>query len=822
MPSGVNVPLTFEIYKVDPKGDQYVRTETLTQDIIKVGKLSSSHLRIDDEAVSRMHAVIEIAGPGEIYIIDLGSTKGTLVNGQKVNKTKLQSGDQIVLGNTKLVVTVGDPVAAQADDGPTQVQLPPTQPAAQMPAAARQTVMGMQAPVAPQAPPTAPTMASPPQGSPEFPPTSGGRTPAPSAFPPPPTQQPPAPFAPPPQAAFPPPPVGGGFNPPPPQAPGGFGAPPSPFAAPQPPQAAAYRAPAAPMQFQPPPGFDPSAVEVQDGSRAIEVNAMFEDAVLSVAHLSNPQAGTITGATKGLLGAGAAALLISFISFIVAYVQVSAIHKLWEAWDAAGKPHNEFMVPRSGPFLDILATVTLVFGIYAIFHGLFRLFNERGPRDFTIGPDAGTLFNAPGEYLPVASFPLVHSTGTDFELLFTNQMSGDVTVNGQTIPLGGLVQSGQAHASSTVAGAYAWAIPNNARAKIDLGQNTFLVSSVPPPRKYAAPLQVDWGQQAYTGATALAVMLFLFMVYSIPPDPKSLSLDAFMNDKRFAQFLIKPPEEKEEQIPDWLKKKSNDEAGGKGKRHKGEEGKMGKKTSKNKTGLYGLKGPKDNPDPHLAKMLAEEQAQKAGILGMLKSQEGSHLASIFGRDTALGTDAENVLGGLVGTQIGEAYGQGGLGLVGSGKGGGGTGEGTIGLGNLGTIGKGGGGGNGSGYGRGAGGLGGRRAHAPDIIPGTAQVRGSLDKEIIRRIIRRHINEIKFCYEKELLHKQDLAGRVMITFTISGTGQVIASVVANSTINNPGVGQCIAQAVKRFEFPKPQGGGIVIVSYPFVLKSAGGE
>ena len=94
---------------------------------------------------------------------------------------------------------------------------------------------------------------------------------------------------------------------------------------------------------------------------------------------------------------------------------------------------------------------------------------------------------------------------------------------------------------------------------------------------------------------------------------------------------------------------------------------MGKKTCKNKAGLYGLKGPKDNPDPHLAKMLAEEQAQKAGVLGIMKREEGSHLASIFGRDSALGNDAENVLGGLVGTQIGEAYGVGGLGLVGSGK-----------------------------------------------------------------------------------------------------------------------------------------------------------
>jgi len=406
-------------------------------------------------------------------------------------------------------------------------------------------------------------------------------------------------------------------------------------------------------------------------------------------------------------------------------------------------------------------------------------------------------------------------------VLFTQQMTGDIREGDKLITLAEAVQGGKARPAA-IAGAYAMPIANEARIKIDLDQNTYLVSSVAPPRHYPAPLQVNWNQQAYTGAVALVVGLFLGMIFSIPPYPKSLSLDAFMNDQRFAKFLIKPPEEKEEQIPEWLKKKGPDEAGGKGKRHKGEEGKMGKKTSKNKSGLYGLKGPKDNPDPHLAKMLAEENAAKAGVLGILKANDGSHLASIFGRDSALGNDAENVLGGLVGTQIGEAYGVGGLGLVGSGKGGGGTGEGTIGLGNLGTIGKGGGGGSGSGYGRGAGGLGGRRAHAPDIVPGTAQVRGSLDKEIIRRIIRRHLNEVKFCYEKELMHKPDLYGRVMIQFTISGLGAVVASVVQNSTMNNPGVEQCIAGAVRRWEFPKPQGGGIVIVSYPFVLKAAGAE
>ena len=64
----------------------------------------------------------------------------------------------------------------------------------------------------------------------------------------------------------------------------------------------------------------------------------------------------------------------------------------------------------------------------------------------------------------------------------------------------------------------------------------------------------------------------------------------------------------------------------------------------------------------------------------------------LGKDAVLGADAEDALGGLIGNEIGEAHGVGGLGLMGTGRGGGGAGEGTIGLGTLGTIGHGGGGG----------------------------------------------------------------------------------------------------------------------------------
>ena len=163
-----------------------------------------------------------------------------------------------------------------------------------------------------------------------------------------------------------------------------------------------------------------------------------------------------------------------------------------------------------------------------------------------------------------------------------------------------------------------------------------------------------------------------------------------------------------------------------------------------------------------------------------------------------------------------------MGLRGTGRGGGGTGEGTIGLGNLNTIGHGGGGGSGPGYGRGAGGLRGRRASVPQIRTGTASVRGSLSKEVIRRYIRRSINQIRYCYEQQLARRPDLSGRVQIRFVISSSGAVTSSSVAESTLGNPAAEQCVARAVERIAFPQPEGGGVVIVTYPFMFESAEGN
>ena len=96
--------LTFAIYQ----GDAFQRHETVTQDIVKVGKDPKSHLRVDDELASRMHAVIEVASPEDITLIDLGNEPGTIVNGARINKCRIQPGDQIQIGNTLIMLERAD------------------------------------------------------------------------------------------------------------------------------------------------------------------------------------------------------------------------------------------------------------------------------------------------------------------------------------------------------------------------------------------------------------------------------------------------------------------------------------------------------------------------------------------------------------------------------------------------------------------------------------------------------------------------------------------------------------------------------------------
>jgi TonB family protein len=218
--------------------------------------------------------------------------------------------------------------------------------------------------------------------------------------------------------------------------------------------------------------------------------------------------------------------------------------------------------------------------------------------------------------------------------------------------------------------------------------------------------------------------------------------------------------------------------------------------SKKGDNMYGIKGPTDNPDPHMAK---DQTAESEKASGGEYAQAGQQPAPPA-EEPAAGLDYKD-----------------------SGKLGGGTGEGTIGLGNLDTIGHGGGGGDGVGYGRGAGGLRGTSGgDMPTIKPGTAAVQGALSKEVIRRIIKQHLNEVRFCYEQALATQPDIEGKMAVKFTISPTGAVETANVSTSTLGAPAVDSCVSQAFERWTFPAPEGGGSVTVTYPLAFAPAGKE
>lgn len=127
--------------------------------------------------------------------------------------------------------------------------------------------------------------------------------------------------------------------------------------------------------------------------------------------------------------------------------------------------------------------------------------------------------------------------------------------------------------------------------------------------------------------------------------------------------------------------------------------------------------------------------------------------------------------------------------------------------------------------------GGTAASGPGASAGTngklgpvdgAGPQGSLDKDVIRRVVRGHIEEIRGCYNRGLATDAGLAGRVVVQFAIGGTGAVYSAVVHESTLPAHGdpVAQCIVVAAGKWVFPAPEGGGSVIVTYPFVLESQG--
>lgn len=77
------------------------RRYPLNKDLVTVGRLGDCDVVLADAGASRKHAQIQRQN-GDFFVVDLGSTNGTMVNESKVKKRQLEEGDRITIGRTVL------------------------------------------------------------------------------------------------------------------------------------------------------------------------------------------------------------------------------------------------------------------------------------------------------------------------------------------------------------------------------------------------------------------------------------------------------------------------------------------------------------------------------------------------------------------------------------------------------------------------------------------------------------------------------------------------------------------------------------------------
>jgi TonB family protein len=130
-------------------------------------------------------------------------------------------------------------------------------------------------------------------------------------------------------------------------------------------------------------------------------------------------------------------------------------------------------------------------------------------------------------------------------------------------------------------------------------------------------------------------------------------------------------------------------------------------------------------------------------------------------------------------------------------------------------------GKGTGYGKGehAGIKGQGQAFVSMDVAGAAVDEG-LTKDEVGEVIHRHLSEVRYCYESAMIRSPDLEGKLMVNFTIGGTGMVKSTEVKSSTLPDPRLDDCILRRLATWKFPNPRGAIDVAVTYPFIFKTLG--
>ncbi|MCB0413346.1 MAG: AgmX/PglI C-terminal domain-containing protein [Bdellovibrionales bacterium] len=106
-----------------------------------------------------------------------------------------------------------------------------------------------------------------------------------------------------------------------------------------------------------------------------------------------------------------------------------------------------------------------------------------------------------------------------------------------------------------------------------------------------------------------------------------------------------------------------------------------------------------------------------------------------------------------------------------------------------------------------------------IVEEETEISGGLDRSVISKYIQSQLGQVRYCYERQLSANPEIRGKILVKFTIGGNGKVISQAIGTTTLKNAMVEGCILRRISGWKFPTPEGGTLVMVSYPFLFNSS---
>ncbi len=101
------------------------------------------------------------------------------------------------------------------------------------------------------------------------------------------------------------------------------------------------------------------------------------------------------------------------------------------------------------------------------------------------------------------------------------------------------------------------------------------------------------------------------------------------------------------------------------------------------------------------------------------------------------------------------------------------------------------------------------------------VRGGMSREAVLKVVTAHLDEVRDCYERELLHNPGLSGKILMEWLIKKNGKVRYAKIKFTNIGHSSdIHNCIQAQIVTWKFPKPTSGQEVLVTFPFMFENVG--